>query len=237
MACHSQNQRVQFELGNHYCMDNSKHCPGTVPTLACNWKRGQLLARVSFIRNTISYFSKSDQIYSFLGGACIFFVGCSYTIWLQAESKSLLLGQCVLVLVSSINVVWTTHNFDIGQGLTWTNQIISWCIIGLFSCLHIYSNNANFIAVFSLIAPVVATPSFGCKMLSLSFSTSAIFVLLSVRHEVFFLFFLLVLLNLYPTVEMQVSAKLDFIEVQTILCSKFPLIYYFIFPHSCLHKS
>jgi hypothetical protein len=82
-------------------------------------------------------------------------------------------------------------------------------------CYFVKNNafGANFIAVFSLIAPVVATPSFGCKMLSLSFSTSAIFVLLSVRHEVFFLFFLLVLLNLYPTVEMQVPAKLDFIEV------------------------
>lgn len=47
------------------------------------------------------------------------------------------MSQSVIVLVSSLNVLWTTYNFDSGQGLTWTNQIISWGVIGLFIFINI----------------------------------------------------------------------------------------------------
>jgi len=67
-----------------------------------------------------------------------------------------------------------------------------------------------------VISPFLVAPNFGSKMLSTSLSISAVFLLLSVRHEAFFLFLLLTLLNLYPSVEMQIPSKQDLFLVKFI---------------------
>ncbi|XP_065343687.1 GPI ethanolamine phosphate transferase 1 [Cloeon dipterum] len=106
------------------------------------------------------------------------------------SSKKLLLSQSVLVIFASINVIWNSENYDAGLGLTWINQITSWTIFGL-----------------SLIFPLIVDSSFVSKMLSLSLSICTCSILLSVRHEALFIVLLLILLVLYPLIELEVQTS------------------------------
>ncbi|XP_059482604.1 GPI ethanolamine phosphate transferase 1 isoform X2 [Neocloeon triangulifer] len=141
---------------------------------------------------------EANYTFVFAAGIATSILSIFYVIFFNIKPRWLTLGQSVLVAISSTNVLWTSSNYDDGLGLTITNQITSWAILGL-----------------SLALPLFAHNTFISKIVSLSLSISMTFVLLSVRHEALFLLFFHIMLNLYPLVEFNVSSVDQFQLIST----------------------